>query len=100
MKDIALRNAEQLGLALRTKRREKELSQAALAQMLGAERKWIIKLEAGNPKAELGMILKTLDTLGIGITLNDHSRKAIEQRRAPSPTIDDVFSRLAKRPRK
>lgn len=35
MKDTALRNAEQLGMAIRLKRKESGLSQTALAERLG-----------------------------------------------------------------
>ena len=51
MKDTTLRSAEQLGMTIRLKRKEKGLSQNRLAELLGVERKWVLRLEAGNPKS-------------------------------------------------
>jgi transcriptional regulator with XRE-family HTH domain len=39
MKDTILRNAEQLGMTIRLKRKEKGLSQNSLPELLGVERK-------------------------------------------------------------
>jgi len=66
-----MRNVEQLGRAARNKRLERGLSQSAFAARLGVERKWVIRLEAGNPKAELGLVLKALDALGLRASLRD-----------------------------
>jgi transcriptional regulator with XRE-family HTH domain len=102
MKDIHLRTAEQLGAAIRLKRTEKGLSQAALASELGVERKWILRLEAGNPKAELGLVLQALDTLGLQVFLTDRSgaSRRADARQAPPSRLDEVFERLQKTARK
>jgi HTH-type transcriptional regulator/antitoxin HipB len=95
MKDTVLRNANQLGSLIRIKRKEKSLSQSALAAQLGVERKWVLRLESGNPKAELGLVLKALAALGIQATLSDHG--AVQPRRESVPTpsrLDEVFRRL------
>jgi len=76
MKDTTLRTAEQLGMRVRLKRKEKGLSQTALAELLGVERKWVLRLEAGNPKAELGLVLKALKALDIQASLSDQGRPA------------------------
>jgi HTH-type transcriptional regulator / antitoxin HipB len=73
MKDITLQNAEQLGMTIRSRRKEKSLSQAALAELLGVERKWVLRLEAGNAKAELGLVLKALRALDIRASLGDQN---------------------------
>lgn len=78
--DIPWENAEQLARAVRLKRQEKGLSQSALAAQLGVERKWVLRLEAGNPKAELGLVLKILDVLDLRASLGDKPR--------PSPCED------------
>jgi HTH-type transcriptional regulator/antitoxin HipB len=76
MKDTTLRNAEQLGRSIRLKRIEKGLSQSALATRIGVERKWVIHLEAGNPKAELGLVLRTLHALNLQASLSDEDLTA------------------------
>jgi len=96
MKDITIRSAEQLGMAIRLKRKEKGLSQTALADLLGVERKWVLRLEAGNPRAELGLVLKALKALDIRASLSDPGQSAPgdDQRRASSSRLDEVFRRL------
>jgi len=65
MKDTKLQDAEQLGTLIREKRQAKGLSQSDLASQLGVERKWVLRLEAGNPAAEVGLVLKGLEAVGI-----------------------------------
>lgn len=95
MKDTTLRNAEQLGTTLRLKRKERGLSQSALAEQLGVERKWVLRLEAGNPKAEFGLVLKALEVLGVHALLRDDSGGKSNHTK-PS-RLDEVFSRLQRR---
>ncbi len=71
MKDTILRNPEQLGRTIRLKRLEAGLSQNALAEQLGVGRKWVIHLESGNPRAELGLVLKSLAALGLHVSFGD-----------------------------
>lgn len=101
MKDTSLRSPEQLGMTIRVKRKEKGLSRSALAELLGVERKWVLRLEAGNSKAELGLILKALDALGVRVSLSDRDRASTADRRTDSPSrLDEVFRRLQKPTRK
>lgn len=102
MKDIHWQNAEQLGRAVRLKRQEKELSQSALAAQLGVERKWVIRLESGNPKAELGLVLKILDALDLRATLGDEKPPASSKdHRVSEPSrLDEVFRQLQRPQRK
>jgi len=96
MRDIAIRNPEQLGRAIRVKRQEKGLSQSALAERLGVGRKWILGIEAGNPKAEFGLILKTLELLGLRTSLSEASRPSPSKDHPQSEPsrLDEVFRRL------
>jgi HTH-type transcriptional regulator/antitoxin HipB len=45
------------------------MSQAALAERTGVSRKWIYEFEAGKPTAELGLLLRVLDALGLSLEL-------------------------------
>lgn len=100
MKDIPLRNPEQLGRAIRLKRQETGLSQVALATRMGVERKWVIRLEAGNPKAELGLVLKALDALGLSAQILDHAKLPSKQRLQSPSRLDEVFRQLKPSERK
>jgi transcriptional regulator with XRE-family HTH domain len=96
-----MRNPEQLGRAIRLKRQEKRLSQVALAERLGVDRKWVIHLEAGNPKAEFGLILKVLSVLGLRAFLHDESRsEAVKAGQGTASRLDEVFRRLQRPERK
>lgn len=96
MKDIPWRNPEQLGRAVRLKRQEKGLSQSALAAQLGVGRKWVIHLESGNPKAELGLVLKALDALDLRASLGDEKPpSSSKDNRISGPSrLDEVFRQL------
>src|SRR5882724_7807683 len=96
MKDTTIRNPEQLGRAIRLKRKERSLSQSALAARLGVGRKWVIGIESGNAKAELGLILKTLDALGLRASLSEEGQPSrTKDRSQPEPSrLDEVFRRL------
>lgn len=41
------------------------MSQAELAARAGVSRKWIYEFEAGKPNAEVGLLLRVLDALGL-----------------------------------
>src|SRR2546429_9213213 len=100
MKDTTLRSAEQLGMTIRLKRKEQGLSQNKLAELLGVERKWVLRLEAGNPKAEIGLVLKALNVLGIQVLLSGDDGPPRKHREAPTSRLDEVFRRLQRPVRK
>jgi transcriptional regulator with XRE-family HTH domain len=100
MRDINLRTAEQLGAVIRLRRKEKHLTQIELAKLLGAERKWVIKLESGNSKAEIGLILRALDALDLHACLADAAKFKTQGTLRDGSRLDEVFQRLQRSPRK
>lgn len=102
MKDIHWQNPEKLGRAVRLKRQEKGLSQIALAAQLGVERKWVIHLESGNPKAQLGLVLKVLRKLDLRAALGDEKPSSTsEDSHVSKPSVmEEVFRRLERFERK
>ena len=94
MKDITLHNAEQLGAAIRLKRKEKKLTQSELAKLLGAERKWVLNLESGNSKAEIGLILRAIEVLGLRVSLADKGQVGRGAHELKTPRLDQVFQHL------
>ncbi len=88
--------ATQLGAAIRDRRKRLGLTQQELAARVGATRRWLVEVERGHPRAELGLVLKTLAALGL--------RVALEPERAPAsthipepPDIDDIVRRSRRR---
>jgi len=100
MKDIALHNAEQLGAAIRLRRKEKRLTQSELAKLLGAERKWVLNLESGNSKAEIGLILRAIEVLGLRAFLTDKAQPERGPHDLKVPRLDQVLQRLQRGSRK
>jgi len=64
---MRIANALDLGLAVRQARQDRGKTQAELAAEAGVSRRWLSGLEAGKATAEFGLILRTLDALGLGL---------------------------------
>jgi transcriptional regulator with XRE-family HTH domain len=64
-------------------RRDAGLTQAQLAERAGVSRRWIGELEAGKrPGAELSLVMRTADALGLQLSL------------APKPPKDPLSDQL------
>jgi y4mF family transcriptional regulator len=59
------RTPAELGAVVRDRRKQLKLNQAAFAEQIGVSRQWIIELEHGHARAELGLVLRALDALNI-----------------------------------
>lgn len=57
-----------IGALIRERRRALSMSQTALAEKLGASRRWVSDIEAGKETAELGRVIKVLRILDICLT--------------------------------
>lgn len=66
-------SASQFGQAVRLARKERGLSQRALAQRCGCSQRFISELERGKPTAELGKALGVLGELGFSIRVEGRS---------------------------
>jgi HTH-type transcriptional regulator/antitoxin HipB len=64
-KHVKVRSINDLAAVVRGRRRDLGLSQAELAVRAGVSRKWIYQFEAGKPTAELRLILRVLEALGL-----------------------------------
>jgi HTH-type transcriptional regulator/antitoxin HipB len=94
-----MRTATDLGAFIRERRTKLGMDQVALAEKAGTSRKWLIEVEQGKPRAEIGLILRTLKTLGVSIDLQiDSLAKATSNDKAGSTDINNVLSSLKKRP--
>jgi HTH-type transcriptional regulator / antitoxin HipB len=67
---MLVRSASDVGRSVRDRRRKLGLSQADLAKRAGVTRQWILALEAGKSTAELGLVLSTLQALGLRISVH------------------------------
>lgn len=62
-----LQNAKELGLAIRSRRKELGWDQATLAKHVGVTRQWVIEIEKGKPRAELALAMRALRVLGLSL---------------------------------
>ncbi len=64
---MKLRTAGDVGAAVRDRRRKLGLRQKELARKAGVSRQWLVELERGKAGAPLGLVLRTMDALGISL---------------------------------
>lgn len=74
----SITNARQLGAAVRAARRERGLSQAALAAEAGVSRAWLARFETGHPAASVEQIFRVLKTLGMSLDLTERKTSEAE----------------------
>lgn len=55
--------------AIRGRRVEFGLSQSELARRAGVSRKWVNEFEAGKPSAELHLVMRVLDAVGLRLAI-------------------------------
>jgi HTH-type transcriptional regulator / antitoxin HipB len=66
---MEIATAADIGAAIRQRRRELGLGQQALADRVGVSRQWIVEIEQGKPRAEIGLLLKTMAALGLKLEI-------------------------------
>lgn len=56
-----------------TRRHELGLTQTELAKQAGVSRKWISTFEKGSSRAELELVIRLIDTLGLDLVIVDRT---------------------------
>ena len=87
---MQIRTPLELGLAIREKRRKRKLSQDELASKVGVGRQWVVAIEQGKARAELGLVLRTLSALGLSLTIDAGDRQGHSDAPISPPDIDAV----------
>jgi HTH-type transcriptional regulator/antitoxin HipB len=62
---MLVRTSTDLGAVIRDRRKRLKLDQSTFAKRIGVSRQWVIEVEHGHARAELGLVLRALDALGI-----------------------------------
>lgn len=62
-------NPKDLGVLIRERRKEKGWSQQDLAESMGATRQWVIAVESGSERAQMGMVLTALRHLDLSVDI-------------------------------
>jgi len=83
-----VQNEQQLGAALRERRRQAALTQAQVAERAGVSRAFVTDLERGRrPRAELHRVLAVIRALDAGVTL------ATAQTKTALQALDELLGR-------
>lgn len=88
---MRIRTPADLGALIRDHRIRLGLDQRSLAHKVGVSRQWIVEMEKGKPRAEIGLVLRTLDALGIPLTTVEDG-PAKEAGGAPIVNIDSIVA--------
>ena len=85
---MLLRTPIDIGSAIRDRRRRLGLGQDELAARVGVSRKWIIDVEKGKPRVAMGLLLRTLDALGLRLSIDAGGAPVARKRGKTVPTVD------------
>lgn len=64
-----IRTTNEIGILVRTMRKEQNLRQDELAGVSGVGTRFIVDLEGGKPTAQIGKVLQVLQILGCSVEL-------------------------------
>jgi y4mF family transcriptional regulator len=64
---MRIRTPADLGALIRDSRTKLGLGQKSLADKVGVSRQWIVEIEKGKSRASIGLLLRTIDALGIAL---------------------------------
>lgn len=96
---MTIRTAADLGAFIRERRLKLGMDQSDLAEKAGTSRKWIVEVEQGKPRAEIGLVLRTLKTLGVSLDITvDRAEKVSPARESANVDINSILDSLKKRP--
>jgi HTH-type transcriptional regulator / antitoxin HipB len=83
---MRVRTPAELGALIRERRTALGLDQKTLAHNVGVSRQWIVDVEKGKPRAPIGLVLRTIEALGITLSpkiAEQQSRKSAKRRSSP-----------------
>ena len=87
---MLVRTPADFGAVIRERRKQLKLDQATFAKRIGVSRQWVILVEQGHPRAELGLVLRALDALNIPI---DARREHADRHRSGDVDIDAIVAK-------
>lgn len=64
---MKIKNTEQIGMAIRMRRKQLKINQKELAMTCGTGLRFIVDLEKGKPTCQIGKTLQVLQALGFAI---------------------------------
>jgi HTH-type transcriptional regulator/antitoxin HipB len=90
-----IRTAADLGALIKDRRKQLRMDQATLAQRVGVSRQWVIAIEHGRATAELGLVMRALDVLGIPLATQQTANKTTPP--VPAVNLDRILADARKK---
>lgn len=92
-------DAYRFGELLRERRRQLGLSQAEVASQVGASRQWVIDIEKGKERAEIGMAFKLAQVLGVQFKVQTKAARSLKtpvnpQAKQAEQTMQDLAAAM------
>ena len=95
---MKIRTAADLGALIRERRVKLGMDQSDLAEKAGTSRKWIVEVEQGKQRAEIGLVLRTLKALGVSLDIGvDRTQKVSAASESGNVDINNILDSLKKR---
>jgi HTH-type transcriptional regulator/antitoxin HipB len=91
-----IRTPLDLGLVIRQQRRHLGLNQTDLASRVGVGRQWIVAIEHGKARAELGLVLRTLAALDLTLAVDGGGHAPMRKDSSVAPIDIDAVVDAAK----
>ena len=88
---MQIRTPKEIGLLIRDRRRQLDLTQDQLAQRIGVSRPWIVQLEQGKETAQLGMVLSVLNDLDVPLHVDPPSANRVAESRRSAVDLDNII---------
>ena len=83
-----VRTPVDFGLMIRQTRRARGMTQQELARSAAVGRQWIVEIEAGKPRAELGRVLQTVAALDLSLTIHGEGIPELHDSEEEAGVID------------
>jgi len=83
---MTIRTVADLGALIRDRRRQLGMDQQTLASRIGVSRQWIIEIEQGKARAQVGRLLQALHALGLTVDVNASPERPTARTPVPRST--------------
>jgi len=93
---MLVRSSSDLGAVIRDKRKQLKLNQAALAKKIAVSRQWVIDVEKGHARAELGLVLRAIDALDIELDARADKSSHVSPRGVGPADLAAIIARAKK----
>lgn len=95
---MKVRTAADLGAFIRERRVKLGMDQSDLAEKARTSRKWLVEVEQGKPRAEIGLVLRTLKALGVSLDIAvDRTHTTSAAGESGNVDINNILDSLKKR---